>query len=114
MLTQTVQWTELAREIGPGFAERAADHDENDAFVADNYVVLKENKVFSALVPVEFGEVAPATGRLRTTARTRALLPVHRPRAFDAPAPRGGALFNHRHGRPGRSSSRRSGRGNWS
>ena len=52
MLTQAVHWTELAREIGPGFAARAADHDENDAFVADNYTVLKENKVFSAMVPI--------------------------------------------------------------
>ena len=55
MLTQTVQWTEVAREIGPGFAARAAEHDDSDAFVADNYVVLRENKVFSSMVPAEFG-----------------------------------------------------------
>jgi len=102
MLTQTVQWTELAREIGPGFAARAADHDENDAFVADNYVVLKENKVFSALVPVEFGgggashrEVCALLRELAHFCPSTALaLSMHQHLVA-------AALFNHRHGRPG-------------
>jgi hypothetical protein len=31
----------LAEVIGPRFAQVAAEHDESDAFVADNYAVLK-------------------------------------------------------------------------
>jgi len=102
MLTQAVQWTELAREIGPGFAARAADHDENDAFVADNYTVLKENKVFSAMVPIEFGgggvSHSAMCAFLRSLAHycpsTALALSMHQHLVA-------AALFNHRHGRPG-------------
>ena len=102
MLTQTVQWTELAREIGPGFAARAAEHDENDAFVADNYAVLREHKVFSALVPVEFGgggashrEVCALLRELAHFCPSTALaLSMHQHLVA-------AAVFNHRHGRPG-------------
>jgi alkylation response protein AidB-like acyl-CoA dehydrogenase len=33
----------------------AAERDASDAFVADNYAVLKEHRVFSALIPVDLG-----------------------------------------------------------
>ena len=52
--TQT-DWVAVARQLGPTFAARAAAHDANDSFVADNYAVLKQYKVFSAGVPVELG-----------------------------------------------------------
>jgi alkylation response protein AidB-like acyl-CoA dehydrogenase len=102
MLTQTVQWTELAREIGPGFAARAAEHDENDAFVGANYGVLREHRVFSALVPVEFGgggathrEVCAFLRELAHYCPSTALaLSMHQHLVA-------AALFNHRHGRPG-------------
>jgi alkylation response protein AidB-like acyl-CoA dehydrogenase len=45
----------LLLELGPRFAEAAADHDEADRFVAENYDALRERKVFSALVPPELG-----------------------------------------------------------
>lgn len=45
----------VARELGPTFAARAADHDANDAFVSRNYADLKARKVFSAGVPAELG-----------------------------------------------------------
>ena len=48
-------WAALAREIGPGFAARAADFDETDTFVAENYAELKARRVFSAGVPAELG-----------------------------------------------------------
>jgi alkylation response protein AidB-like acyl-CoA dehydrogenase len=48
-------WVALARGLGPGFAARAAAHDANDSFVADNYRELKEYRVFSAGVPAELG-----------------------------------------------------------
>jgi alkylation response protein AidB-like acyl-CoA dehydrogenase len=43
------------RTLGPVFAARAAAHDANDSFVADNYAALKQHKVFSAGVPAELG-----------------------------------------------------------
>ena len=45
----------IAREIGPDFATRAADHDANDSFVAENYAVLKQRGFLSAHVPAELG-----------------------------------------------------------
>jgi len=48
-------WTELARELGPRFAARAAAHDATDSFVADNYRDLRARRVFSAGVPAELG-----------------------------------------------------------
>ena len=48
-------WVAVARQLGPTFAARAAAHDANDAFVADNYAELKQHKIFSAGVPAELG-----------------------------------------------------------
>jgi alkylation response protein AidB-like acyl-CoA dehydrogenase len=48
-------WLAVARDLGPAFAARAAAHDAEDSFVADNYRELKEHNVFSAGVPAEFG-----------------------------------------------------------
>jgi acyl-CoA dehydrogenase len=48
-------WVALARELAPRFAARAAQHDADDAFVADNYRELRERRVFSCAVPAELG-----------------------------------------------------------
>src|SRR5512134_211673 len=48
-------WVALAHRLGPAFAERAAAHDADDSFVAENYARLKESRVFSAHVPTELG-----------------------------------------------------------
>ncbi len=48
-------WVALAREIGPGFAARAANFDETDTFVAENYAELTARRFFSAGVPAELG-----------------------------------------------------------
>jgi acyl-CoA dehydrogenase len=45
----------LADELGPGFAARAAIHDAEDSFVAENYAELKARKAFAAAVPAELG-----------------------------------------------------------
>jgi alkylation response protein AidB-like acyl-CoA dehydrogenase len=50
-----VDWVAVARDLGPAFAARAAQHDADDSFVADNYAELKARKVFSAGVPAELG-----------------------------------------------------------
>jgi alkylation response protein AidB-like acyl-CoA dehydrogenase len=48
-------WLALARELGPGFASRAAAYDANDSFPLENYRELKERRVFAAGVPAELG-----------------------------------------------------------
>jgi alkylation response protein AidB-like acyl-CoA dehydrogenase len=53
-LSQT-DWLALAHNLGNEFAPRAAAHDADDSFVAENYDILKEHYVFSAPVPQELG-----------------------------------------------------------
>ena len=55
MDTERTSWVAVARHLGPTFAARAAAHDADDSFVADNYAELKRHKVFSAGVPAELG-----------------------------------------------------------
>jgi alkylation response protein AidB-like acyl-CoA dehydrogenase len=51
----THDWLSIVDEIGPGFAEGAAERDAQDAFVADHYPVLKERGLITALVPEALG-----------------------------------------------------------
>src|SRR5438309_4517627 len=63
MATQTVtpsaaprtDFVAVARELAADFATRAAQHDADDSFVAENYAALKKAKLFSAPVPAELG-----------------------------------------------------------
>lgn len=48
-------WLAVIDEIGPQFAEGAAERDAHDTFIADHYPVLKEHGVISAQVPEELG-----------------------------------------------------------
>lgn len=48
-------WIERARSLGQAFAERAAKHDADASFVAENYKDLKENRFFSLAVPELLG-----------------------------------------------------------
>ncbi len=51
----TTKLLSVIHELGPRFAARAAEHDANDRFVAENYADLKARRVFSAAVPAELG-----------------------------------------------------------
>jgi alkylation response protein AidB-like acyl-CoA dehydrogenase len=53
-LTKT-DWLAVATALAADFATRAADHDANDTFAAENYAKLREAKIFSAPVPAELG-----------------------------------------------------------
>ena len=68
----TNRWTDLANELGSGFAPRVPQHDETDEFVTENYAELKARKVFAAGVPEDLGgggaSVADLAGMLRTLA----------------------------------------------
>jgi len=48
-------WVAVVRQLGPAFAARAAAHDADDSFVADNYKDLRAHRLFSAGVPAELG-----------------------------------------------------------
>lgn len=53
--TSQTDWLALARDLGSEFAPRAAAHDADDSFVAENYDILKAYHIFSAPVPQELG-----------------------------------------------------------
>jgi alkylation response protein AidB-like acyl-CoA dehydrogenase len=48
-------WISIVGELGPDFASRAAQHDAEDSFVAENYEAMRQRKLFSAAVPAELG-----------------------------------------------------------
>lgn len=52
---ESVRVVELARGLAPQIAERAAEIDQNDRFVAENYALLKEAGLVEAGVPRELG-----------------------------------------------------------
>jgi acyl-CoA dehydrogenase len=52
--TQT-DWIAIAHDLGREFAPRAAAHDADDSFVAENYDILKAHHVFAAPIPQELG-----------------------------------------------------------
>lgn len=90
-------------EHAADFAARAPGHDAADSFVAENYAALREARVFSALVPREFGgsglehaEMCRFLGRLAQACPSTALaLSMHQHLVA-------AAVVNHRAGRPGR------------
>jgi alkylation response protein AidB-like acyl-CoA dehydrogenase len=55
IVESTPDWLDIVRGLGKDFEDRAASHDQNGAFVADNYADLKEHKLFSAPIPKELG-----------------------------------------------------------
>ncbi len=67
--TGPTDWAGIARELGPGFAARAAEHDATDAFVAENYAALKQRGFFKAGVPTELGGGGAMLGELCATIR---------------------------------------------
>ena len=50
-----IDWIDIARDLGPRFAARAAEVDEEDLFVSENFAELKAAGLISAGVPAELG-----------------------------------------------------------
>jgi len=50
-----MDWVSLMDTLGRDFETRAAEHDRDDSFVAENYAVLREQGAFAAGVPSELG-----------------------------------------------------------
>jgi alkylation response protein AidB-like acyl-CoA dehydrogenase len=78
--TAAIGWVAEADRLGGEFAARAAQHDRDDSFVAENYQALKAQGFFTALVPAElggrgadYGEMCRAIRRLATHCGSTAL-----------------------------------------
>jgi alkylation response protein AidB-like acyl-CoA dehydrogenase len=57
-------WQDIVARLAPQFAERAAQVDERDEFVAENYAELKSSGLITAAVPVELGGLGTDHGEL--------------------------------------------------
>lgn len=101
-MTAKLDLQALVQTIGPAFAEGAAARDAGDVFVADHYELLRRQKVFSALVPTEFGgggvshsAMCDFLRRLAQYCPSTALaLSMHQHLVA-------ASVYNHRNGRPG-------------
>jgi alkylation response protein AidB-like acyl-CoA dehydrogenase len=69
---RTRDLVQIAHDLAPTIAERAADVDQNDRFVRENYALLKEAGLVEAGVPLELGgggaEIAELAEMLRILA----------------------------------------------
>jgi len=93
----------LAAELAPQFAEGASARDADAEFVARHYDIMKQKKVFSAMIPTALGgggashsEVCAFLREIgRACPSTALALSMHQHLV-------GTAIFNDAHGRPGR------------
>lgn len=63
---------DVAKELGPIFARRAAEADDQDKFVADNFALLKSSGLVEAGVPGELGGGGAGIDELASMLRTLA------------------------------------------
>ena len=101
-MTRFLDLQALVHAIGPSFADGAAERDAGDIFVAEHYNVLKQHRVFSALVPAELGgggashsAMCAFLRRLTHYCQSTALALAMHQHLVAA------ALYNYRHDRPG-------------
>lgn len=93
----------LANELGPVFGADAAERDSTNRFVAENYELLKQRKIFSAQIPKELGGGGVTHSEMCAFVRaigrhcgpTALTLSMHQHLVA-------AAIFNFRHGKPGR------------
>ena len=89
-------------KLGARFAARAAEHDDSDTFVAENFADLREARLFSATVPESLGGGGVSHRRMARGLRTLAghcgstalALSMHQHLVA-------AQVWNHRHGKPG-------------
>jgi len=100
---QRINVMNILDEIGPAFAAKAAENDQNDVFVQENFDALKAHKMFSAMVPVELGgggvshsEMCDAVRRIGTYCSSTALAFSMHQHLIAA------AVWNYKRGNPGK------------
>ena len=98
----------VIEKVGPEFGRRAAAHDAEDRFVAENFAELKEEKAFSALVPVELGGGGLPHSQMCQFIRELARHCPSTALAFSMHQHLvSAAVWNHQHGKPGEKLLRR-------
>ena len=101
-------WKDVLDRLGPGFAVRAAEHDESDTFVSTNWAELRAEKLFSAMAPVELGGGGLSYTSMCQLIREMASYCSSTALAFSMHQHLvAAALWNHRHGMPGEKLLRR-------
>lgn len=65
----TTDWRAVLNDLLPLLASRAATHDNEDSFVADNYADLRERRFFSMHVPLDLGGGGVSYAELCSTIR---------------------------------------------
>ena len=98
----TIDLETIVHEIGPGFAAKVAERDETDSFIDDNYDVLAERRILSAMVPTDLGGGGASYTEMAAFVRTLAgycsstalALSMHQHLIA-------AAVFNYRNDRPG-------------
>lgn len=101
-MNKAIDFQSILADLGPRFAETAAERDESETFIAEHYDLLRECKLFSALVPVELGGGGATHSEMCAFLRglasycgsTGLALSMHQHLVA-------AAVFNHRNGRPG-------------
>jgi alkylation response protein AidB-like acyl-CoA dehydrogenase len=99
----TIDLETLAADLGPRFAENAGERDAAGSFVFENSALLKESRVFSALVPLELGGGGASHSQMCRFVRT--LAPYCASTALSLSMHQhlvAAAVYNHRNGRPGK------------
>lgn len=101
-MTRCPDLNRLAAVIGPRLSEGAPERDASNTFVADNYAVLTEHRVCSALIPDDLGGSGATCSAMCAFLRQ---LAHYCPATALAPAIHqhlvATARYNHRHDRPG-------------
>jgi alkylation response protein AidB-like acyl-CoA dehydrogenase len=101
MTSESNPFMNAVRAIGPQLSERAASYDRSGEFVADNYVLLREHKLFSAGIPSELGGGGASHAQLCDMLRA---LAGHCPSTALALSMHthlvGAAVWRHLHGQP--------------
>jgi alkylation response protein AidB-like acyl-CoA dehydrogenase len=54
-MSKSKDWIDRAQKLGPELAEYAVRHDRDGTFVEESYAALREERLFSALVPKDLG-----------------------------------------------------------
>lgn len=98
----SVNWQSEIDRLGPVFAERLREHDDNDTFIAENYADLKAIGFLSAQVPSDLGgggvshsEMCDLIRQLATYCSSTGLATSMHQHLIAA------AVWNHKHGKPG-------------
>jgi alkylation response protein AidB-like acyl-CoA dehydrogenase len=95
-------WKQIMEELGPAFASRAVEYDEQDGFVGTNFAELRKFRLFSSMVPPElgggglpYGEMSQLIQEIGRFCGSTALAFAMHQHLVAA------AVFNYKRGRPG-------------